>query len=139
MAERHPSPRLSLGSSQRSSQRHSRRLLPALAVAALVTAVVAPPACRADYTGSMSNQERQIYDYGPSGSNGSSKGGSVLDSTNPLDLMNKIRRGTALDDATDPGDAIDAALKELEVQTPTASQPALHPQPQPAPQPPKAP
>jgi hypothetical protein len=61
----------------------------------------------------MSTQEKQIYDYGPGGSNGTSKPGSVLDSTNPIELMNKIRRGTAMDDATPPGDAIDAALNEL--------------------------
>jgi hypothetical protein len=31
-----------------------------------------------------------------------------------MDLMNKIRKGTAMDDATNPKDAIDAALKELD-------------------------
>jgi hypothetical protein len=41
----------------------------------------------------------------------------VLDSTNPIDLMNKIRRGTAMDDATPPGDAVDAALKDLDAQS----------------------
>jgi hypothetical protein len=72
---------------------------------------------QADYNSwGISTQEKQIYDYGPGGSNGSSKGGSVLDSTNPIDLMNKIRRGTAMDDATPPGDAVDAALKELDAQ-----------------------
>ena len=65
----------------------------------------------------MSSQEKQIYDYGPGGSNGTSKQGSILDSTNPIDLMNKIRRGTAMDDATTPGDAVDAALKDLDVQS----------------------
>ena len=47
-----------------------------------------------------------------------SKGGSILDSTNPMDLLNKLKRGTALDDATNPTDAIDAALRELNAQTP---------------------
>lgn len=65
----------------------------------------------------MSSQEKQIYDYGPGGSNGTSKQGAILDSTNPIDLMNKIRRGTAMDDATTPGDAVDAALKDLDVQS----------------------
>lgn len=79
---------------------------------------------RADYTNGLSTQEQRFYDYGPGGSNGSSKGGSVLDSANPLDLMNKIRKGTAMDEATPPTDAIDAALKALEVQTPAAPGPA---------------
>jgi len=60
-------------------------------------------------------------DYGPNGSNGTPKGNSILDSTNPIDLMNKIRKGTAMDEATNPTDAIDAALKELEVQAPAAA------------------
>jgi hypothetical protein len=78
---------------------------------------------RADYSSwGMSTQEKQIYDYGPGGSNGTSKQGAVLDSANPIDLMNKIRRGTAMDDATPPGDAVDAALKELNAaQTPGPS------------------
>jgi len=82
-------------------------------------------AARADYNSwGMSTQEKQIYDYGPSGSNGSSKAGSVLDSTNPIDLMNKIRKGTAMDDATPPGDAVDAALKALDAQAPVAGAPS---------------
>lgn len=66
----------------------------------------------------MSTQEKQIFDYGPGGGNSGSgsKPGAVLDTTNPIELMNKIRRGTAMDDATPPGDAIDAALKELDAQ-----------------------
>ena len=53
------------------------------------------------------------------------KGNSVLDSVNPIDLMNKIRRSTALDDATPPSDAIDQALKEYSTQTgPAAATPA---------------
>ncbi|MFM8975993.1 MAG: hypothetical protein ACKOFN_09915, partial [Vulcanococcus sp.] len=69
----------------------------------------------------LSVQEQRLYDAGPSGSNPSSKGGSILDSTNPMDLLNKLKRGTALDDATNPTDAIDAALKELEAQAPVSS------------------
>jgi len=56
-----------------------------------------------------SRQERQVFDPG------SKDNSSILDSTNPLDLMNKLRRSTALDDATSPGSAIDQALKEYEV------------------------
>ena len=81
-------------------------------------------AARADYNSwGVSTQEKQIYDYGPGGSNGTSKQGSILDSTNPIDLMNKIRKGTAMDDATPPGDAVDAALKELDAQ-PAAAGPS---------------
>ena len=109
------------------SSRHSSRAIKALAVWAGCPAVLlsastlfANPA-RADYNGSLSTQEQRFYDYGPGGSNGSSKGNSILDSTNPIDLMNKIRKGTALDDATNPGDAVDAALKELDAQAPAPS------------------
>lgn len=61
--------------------------------------------------------ETQIYNYDPASGNrtGGSSGG--LNPTNPLDLINKIRKGTAMDDATPPGDAIDQALKDLDAQT----------------------
>lgn len=61
--------------------------------------------------------ERQLYD----GGTGRPSSGSILDSANPLDLMNKIRRGTAMDDATPPASAIDQALQQLEVQTAPAA------------------
>ena len=64
--------------------------------------------------------ERQIYD----GGNGRPSGGTILDTTNPLDLMNKIRRGTAMDDATPPASAIDEALQQLEAQSTPAARPA---------------
>ena len=59
-----------------------------------------------------SPMERQVYD-------GTSKpgSGSILDSTNPIDLMNKLRRGSAMDDATPPSSAIDQALKDLDAQS----------------------
>ena len=50
-------------------------------------------AARADYTNGMSVQEQRFYDYGPGGANGTPKGTSILDSANPMDLMNKIRKG----------------------------------------------
>ena len=56
-------------------------------------------------------QEREL-DYGTG-----SKGSSVLDATNPIDLMNRLRRATAMDDATPPGDAVDAALRDFHSQT----------------------
>jgi hypothetical protein len=51
---------------------------------------------------------------------GMGKNNSVLDAVNPIDLMNRIRRNQALDDATPPGDAIDQALKDYQRQ-PSAS------------------
>jgi hypothetical protein len=87
-----------------------------LACCSVVATALLP--ARADYSGGQSIQEQRFYDYGPGGANGTPKGATVLDSANPLDLMNKIRKGTAMDDATDPTDAIDAALKALDAQAP---------------------
>ena len=52
----------------------------------------------------QNREEREIY----GDTNGS---GSILDAANPMDLLNQIQRATAMDDATPPSDAIDAALK----------------------------
>jgi len=93
-------------------------LQPALLSAVALAALVGAGAARADYMNGLSTQEQRLYDYGPGGSNGTSKSGAVLDTANPLDLMNKIRKGTAMDDATNPNDAIDAALRDLEAQAP---------------------
>ncbi|MFN9631724.1 MAG: hypothetical protein ACK59A_16070 [Cyanobacteriota bacterium] len=79
-----------------------------------------------------SPQEQQIYNYDPSGRPGPASGG--LNPANPLDLINKIRKGSAMDDATPPGDAVDQALKELEAQSrpqPGASGRPAGPSPQP--------
>ncbi|MEY4430396.1 MAG: hypothetical protein RLZZ533_332 [Cyanobacteriota bacterium] len=96
-----------------------------LPAACLCTALASTQAARAQYNNNsnFSVQEQRIYDVGPGGTNPASKGGSILDSTNPMDLLNKLKRGTALDDATNPTDAIDAALKELNAQTPPAATP----------------
>ena len=56
-------------------------------------------------------QERELFNTLP-GSDGKNK---LLDSTNPLDLLNSLRRATAMDNATSPVDAIDAALRDLEL------------------------
>jgi hypothetical protein len=75
--------------------------------------------------------ERQVYDGGA----GRPSGGSILDSPNPIELMNRLRRGAAMEDATPPASAIDQALRELEVQSnpvppsPPSSEPAAAPQP----------
>ena len=42
---------------------------------------------------------------------------SILDATNPLQLMNMLRKSAALEDATPPGSAIDDALRDFEAQT----------------------
>ena len=63
-----------------------------------------------------STMERQLYDYGPSKSGSGS--GSILDSTNPLDLLNKLKRSSALDDATSPSSAIDQALRDFDAKAP---------------------
>ena len=37
-----------------------------------------------------------------------------IDLTNPMDLMNRLRRASAMSDATSPSDAIDEALKAFD-------------------------
>ena len=61
------------------------------------------------------SQERQLFGSGSgSGSGGPGSNGSGLDINNPIDLINRIRRSSALDDATPPASAVDQALKALE-------------------------
>lgn len=98
--------------------------MPALVAAAGLSApllLTAAPAAaqQAGYGQTLGTtpMERQLYD----GGTGRPSSGSILDSANPLDLMNKIRRSTAMDDATPPASAIDQALQQLEVQTAPAA------------------
>jgi hypothetical protein len=63
-----------------------------------------------------SPQQQRELDAGSGAPNRS----SALDVTNPIDLMNRLRRASAFDNATPPADAIDAALRDFQ------------PQPQPA-------
>lgn len=63
-----------------------------------------------------SPMEQQMYNYNPSSGSQPGTGSSGLNPANPLDLINKIRKGNALNDATPPGDAVDRALRELESQ-----------------------
>ena len=56
------------------------------------------------------NADRDIYNTLPGESK---KKGSVLDVTNPMELMRSLRQATSMNDATDPVDAIDEALREL--------------------------
>ncbi len=55
-------------------------------------------------------QEKELYNTSPN----NFENDSILDATNPMDLINRLRRATALDNATSPSDAVDDALKALE-------------------------
>jgi len=66
-------------------------------------------------SGYQSPQQRDVFQTLP----GQKNQESVLDATNPMELMNRLRRANAMNDATPPADAIDAALRALE-----SSQPA---------------
>ncbi len=84
-----------------------------VALAAAVAFVAGVGAARAQEKGygqtiSSPQQEREL-DYGT----GTNRGGSALDSANPIDLMNKLRKATSMDNATNPGDAVDAALRDF--------------------------
>ena len=54
--------------------------------------------------------ERELFNTLP----GERNEGGILDATNPMELMNRLRRATAMDNATPPSDAIDQALQALE-------------------------
>lgn len=95
-------------------------------LAGSITLLMAPGARaqQAGYGQTMGTtpMEQQVY----GGSGPSSGSGSILNSANPIDLMNKIRKGTALDDATPPSSAIDQALRDFDSQPApkTAAKPA---------------
>ena len=92
-------------------------LLASLLVLAQPSPVAAQAAAGYSQPLGLSPQDRQLFGSGGGGSGvgppGSSSG---LDITNPIDLINRIRRSTALDDATPPASAVDQALKALEAQ-----------------------
>lgn len=87
----------------------------------MALAFALPPAGaqQSGYGQTMGNSpmEQQMYNYDPG--SGSRPGGSSsgLNPANPLDLINKIRKGTSMQDATPPGDAVDQAIKALEAQS----------------------
>ena len=90
----------------------SRRCaVPLLAIVALLP-VVSCPAVAQMGSAYETPQERQIYSPDSAGS----AGGSVLDATYPMALLNRIRRSCAMDDATAPSDAVDEALKAYQQQ-----------------------
>ena len=55
----------------------------------------------------QNREERAIY--------GTGDNSDVLDATNPMDLINRLRQSGMMDDATPPADAVDAALKAFEM------------------------
>ncbi len=86
----------------------------ALLGAAPLIAFSAGSACaQSPLSGYQTPAEQEIYNTEP----GKPKG-SVLDATNPMDLLNRLRQANSMNDATDPSDAIDAALKGWDAQTP---------------------
>ena len=85
--------------------------MPLLTIVALLP-VVSFPAFAQMGSAYETPQERQIYSPDSAGS----AGGSVLDATNPMDLLNRIRQSNAMEDATPPSDAVDAALKAYQQQ-----------------------
>lgn len=102
---------------RRALRRAPRPLLGA-AAAALLAPLLAPAAALAQQQGygqtmGSSPLERQLYDSNPRGGSG----GSPLESGNPLDIMNAIRRNSSLSDATPPSSAIDDALKAFDAQS----------------------
>ena len=57
--------------------------------------------------------EQEIFGNGTDGGSG-----QILDATNPMDLINRLRQSESMNDATPPSDAIDAALKNFQNENP---------------------
>ena len=55
-------------------------------------------------------EEREIHNT----FTGKQQKGALLDATNPIDLINRLRRASAMDNATPPSDAIDEALQAFD-------------------------
>tara|TARA_Y100001968_G_scaffold329882_1_gene380276 strand:+ start:500 stop:775 length:276 start_codon:yes stop_codon:yes gene_type:complete len=54
--------------------------------------------------------EKELFNTLP----GENQKGGILDATNPMELMDRLRRATSMDNATSASDAIDEALKAFE-------------------------
>jgi hypothetical protein len=79
--------------------------------------LAAPSAVRAQQAGYGQTLGGPLEDNGADVGTGAPRStGNAFDATNPIDLMNRLRRATALDEATPPGDAVDAALRDFEAQ-----------------------
>ena len=57
------------------------------------------------------SRQSELYNTLP----GENQKDSILDATNPMELINRLRRATAMDNATPPSEAIDQAIKALEI------------------------
>ena len=84
----------------------------AISIFALGLVVVVFPSSAEPVGSSEIPKEREIHNTF-SDNEGS---GTILDATNPMDLINRLRQATAMDNATSPSDAIDDALKALDSQ-----------------------
>lgn len=94
-------------------------LLGSLLLLAQPTPVAAQGAAGLSQPLGVTPQDRQMFGNGSGSGSGLGPAGSSsgIDITNPIDLINRIRRSTALDDATPPASAVDQALKALEAQS----------------------
>ena len=93
----------------------SLRVTSGLAIATCSALLPVAPAAYSQTTLSQPNviernADRDIYNTLPGESN---KKGSVLDVTNPMELMRSLRQANSMNDATEPVDAIDEALREF--------------------------
>ncbi|QNJ19369.1 hypothetical protein SynA1825c_01059 [Synechococcus sp. A18-25c] len=91
-----------------------QRMFAAVVMAVSATSIWLTPAAIAQSSfGGQSpfetNEDRDIFNNLPD----AKRQGSVLDATNPMELMQRLREATSMNDATDPVDAIDAALQEF--------------------------
>jgi len=100
-------------------RRHAPALLGSLLLLAHPTPVAAQAASSLSQPLGISSQDRQLFGNGSGTGSGVGPAGSSsgIDINNPIDLINRIRRSTALDDATPPASAVDQALKALEAQS----------------------
>ena len=94
----------------------TRFTAPLLIVITAVVASATPTQAQVE-AGYQNREEREIYGTNPGDS------GTILDATNPMDLINRIQQAGAMDDATPPSDAIDAALKAYQKKDAPSSQP----------------
>jgi hypothetical protein len=130
MAPTHPAAHPSLLCGHAASRRpRSRPLsLPTLLQAGLITL----GAALLSLTGVAPRAEAQQSGYGQTlggplddatqdlGTGAPRSTGNGFDATNPIELMNQLRGASALDEATPPGDAVDAALRDFDSQQPTS-------------------
>ena len=82
----------------------------ALSIACVGTFAVVSPSVGRPLDNDNLPEQREIHNT----FSGNEKNGSILDATNPMELINRLRQATAMDNATSPSDAIDDALKAFD-------------------------